>query len=54
MRRVRVTAEMKKLLDNSKSQPSRGVFVVPKILPVDEWERIAMAHQERLAREVRE
>lgn len=38
---------------NAQGQPKGGVFVIPRKLPLDEWERLAVLAQELLMQNVR-
>ena len=49
MRRLRVSAAMKKQYHDVRSGKARmGVFVIPRMMPLDEWEKVAIPHQQRL------
>jgi hypothetical protein len=54
MRRLRVTATMKKQLADAKSGKARGgVFLIPRKKSLDEWEKEAIPAQQLLLASVR-
>jgi hypothetical protein len=46
-----LAARATKLEDAGVQHQRRGVLVLPKVLPLDVWEQVAMRHQSRLVEE---
>jgi hypothetical protein len=53
MKRLRVTAAMKKQLREAKKKPVVGVFLIPRRKSLDEWEKEAIPAQQLLLASVR-